>query len=175
MRNLEWLSRWFTLNKLAIPLTSSYLIDLDYSDPLVSDIEITKSPLYSFSFSPIFATSNLFYYKSHRPKTTWRSWKVCLTVVTTSLKSRYQILRGVLCCGPDIVDHCWISIKRFNNPDGPAQLLKTSQVSLIVWVAATCFLPFRQYIIVWPMLKSSEYLENVMKPDKSISSWSLSN
>ena len=118
MRNLEWLSRWFTLNKLAIPLTSPYLINLDYSDPLVSDIEITKSPLYSFSFSPIFATSNLFYYKSHRPKTTWRSWKVCLTVVTTSLKSRYQILRGVLCCGPDIVDHCWISIKRFNNPDG---------------------------------------------------------
>ena len=114
-------------------------------------------------------------YMSHRPKTTWRSWKVCLTVVTTSLKSRYQILRGVLCCGPDIVDHCWISIKRFNNPDGPAQLLKTSQVSLIVWVAATCFLRFRQYIIVWPMLKSSEYLENVMKPDKSISSWSLSN
>ena len=165
MRNLEWLSRWFTLNKLAIPLTSSYLIDLDYSDPLVSDIEITKSPLYSFSFSSIFSTSN-------RPKTTWRSWKVCLTVVTTSLKSRYQILRGVLCCGPDIVDHCWISIKRFNNPAGPAQLLKTSQVSLIVWVAATCFLPFRQYIIVWP---SSEYLENVMKPDKSISSWSLSN
>ena len=124
-----------------------------------------------------FLLSNLcdfkyFYYKSHRPKTTWRSWKVCWTVVTTSLKSRYQILRGVLCCGPDIVDHCWISIKRFNNPDGPAQLLKTSQVSLIVWVAATCFLPFRQYIIVWP---SPEYLENVMKPDKSISSWSLSN
>ena len=102
-------------------------------------------------------------YMTRRPKTTWRSWKVCWTVVTTSLKSRYQILRGVLCCGPDIVDHCWISIKRFNNPAGPAQLLKTSQVSLIVWVAATCFLPFRQYIIVWLRLKSSEYLENVMK------------